>query len=217
MSEIRRSLLMQKKRSDVDPTLIFYAPLSKGDLTDNISGAMLNNYSSLVSWSRQEKMYYVVQTLSYTDNPYWNIDLTSALTKTLNQPFTFVVDGRSEVASRYNYPVFFFLGDYSNGEYGIPGITVNGWVETDKTAFKRRALIFDGSTIKTYANGVLTGDSQQDDSSGWRVINWQNQAFQKLCLNPFRHRDGANINIYIKNIRVYNRALTIEEITSLPL
>ena len=217
MSEFRRKLLISHESDGpADPTLIFFAPLSYGDLTDHISGNMLNNYSSFVSWDSSQQMYHVNKPTTRENCPYWNVDFTGVLQKTSSQTFTFIVDGISVKSSRFNYPEFFSLGHFYNGDW-VPSIAVDGWRESDKTAFKRRVTIFDGSDVLRYADGVLTERIPQGSTSGWRVSKWQIQSFQKVCLNPLRGNDEAGLDIYVKNLRIYNRALSIEEAMSLPM
>ena len=217
MSEFRRKLLISyESKEPVDPTLIFFAPLSYGDLTDHISGNMLNNYSSFVSWNSSQQMYHVDKPTTRENCPYWNVDFTGVLPKTPNQTYTFIVDGKSVKSSSYNYPEFFSLGYFYNGNW-VPCIAMDGWRESDKTSFKRRVTVFDGNAALRYADGMLTERAEQGSTSGWRVSRWQTQSFQKVCLNPFRNKDEAGLDIYVKNLRIYNRALSIEEAMSLPM
>ena len=201
---------MQSTGGDVDPDLIFYAPMNKGNLVDQISGASLNIYNNHVYYDDAKKMYYVVK--GRPDN-YWSTNLLNYMSTSDN--YTFVLDCIYPTSSSYNYPMMLVVGGWDNGNTYHPGIARRK-EERQGQVKVRKAFVRNGSRSYVYLNG---GQVYSESVSG--LQNPQNWNASNLCTTRITlggSRDGTLDlqNFWCNNARIYKRALTPEEINAIP-
>lgn len=216
MSEFRRKLLGKQENMPCD--LIFYAPLNYEDFTDHVSGANLNNAvnNPRIYWDPIKGMYKIYKRSYGQNNLYWDVDLRKYMKLEAGQQWTLIADFQTTGQSPYNVPNVINLGQYNFTNPYKPCLCV--WDrETNKTKLKRRALIYSGGgTIKRIADQAINYTTTEGPSALVRPNNWTdaNECYSKICLQD--HRSGEpSIDCWIKNIRMYNRELSIEEIYNL--
>lgn len=193
--------------------LVFYAPLTEGDLTDHISGTVpTQSQDSYCEWDETIGMYKL---RAYSSNN--GADFPSALkwsipsmNLTQGQALTLVID----VQEIYVY------GNYYAPMISVPSMSSQGGAYICNTRYINKQLLstlhrycvscsaFNGSnfTLKFYQDGVLK------QSGTWA----QNYSYNKNTVSVCQlHTNNREYQIYAKNVRVYNRELSASEVAQL--
>lgn len=192
-------------------SLVFYAPLAQGDLSDHISGVIPTSDTDCgYLWNQSVNMYEL-----YSNKTWGGALIYEGLNMGLqdNQDITLAIDV-SEIS---------FSGNRYASMIGCPRwnstVTSDGTMYichyryntsyTPMTDLNRYVMTFTSTGIaKWYRNGSLVLTSP----------NWHKRtrlfSFNQvtLCLNP---NNCYKYRIYAKNARVYNRALSDSEVAIL--
>jgi len=207
-----------------DPTLIFYAPMSNGDLTDHISGNSLNMVNpSRVTWENSVGMYKVIKE-TQANEMYWNVNLRyDAMTNPYGiqavntQDYTLYCYCQRLSETYYSYPPFFILGSYVSSTSWNPSLQSNRFDETGSREFLLgRCCVKQGGYYDTYSyynNELCLIENEAISNTSLQYCsNWVNDNFVRVAVNPKRGSQDPNINIYISNLMIFSRALTDDEI-----
>lgn len=193
--------------------LVFYAPLTEGDLTDHISGTSPTTDSNCTyQWDDSIGMYKI---RAYSSNN--GADFPSALkwsipsmNLTQGQALTLVID----VQEIYVY------GNYYAPMISVPSMSYQKAAYICNARYTNRQLLstlhrycvscsaFNGSdfSLKFYQDGVLK------QSAAWGENYSYNNNTVSVCQ---LHTNNSEYQIYAKNVRVYNRELTASEVAQL--
>lgn len=200
---------MQSTGGDVDPDLIFYAPMTQGDLTDAISGASLNIYNNHVYYDSSKGMYYVVKG---TPDNYWSTNLLNYMST--SDSYTVVLDCIYPTNSPYNHPMMLTIGGWDNNNTYKPGIA-RRVEETQGLVKVRKAYIYDGTTSKFYLNGNFIFSEAAPNLAHPSNWNSSNLCNRRITLGGLRNSADLG-NFWCNNARIYKRALSPYEIMSIP-
>ena len=184
---------------------VFYAPLTNGDLTDHVSGAPLLCDSRVsYSWDTNENCYkfMMASNLQSGKGAYFN-GVTYPFGSDINTlRCTFVADIKMVTSSGIQMPIMlynnsFWPFDYSS--YSPVSMQPNIWYRI--CAIKDS----DGTTGQKYANGVF---KENFNATGALSL----MAPLMLFYYPGW---GSRCTFYLKNIHVFDVALTLEEVAQL--
>lgn len=193
--------------------LVFWAPLTEGDITDNISGNRPTTSAGCsYTWNDNKKMYMLYANGNSTSR--YSALLYSGLSMNLTdgQDLTFVVDCE-EISG---------MGNGYNIMLGIPATTsritaiayLNHYRYTSQAnytnllKFGRYACVYSGTTCKFYKDGILTNTAV---SASWRGIKFTENTASICQLNS----NNYSYSMFAKNARIYRRALTDNEVAQL--
>ena len=190
--------------------LVFYAPLTEGDLTEHISGTVpTQSQDSYCEWDETIGMYKLraYSSKNGTDFPSalkWSIP---SMNLTQGQALTLVID----VKEIYVY------GNYYAPMISVPSMSQQGGAYICNARYINKQLLstlhryciscsaFNGSnfSLKWYQDGVLK------QSGTWA----QNYSYNNNTVSVCQlHTNNSEYQIYAKNVRVYNRELTASEV-----
>lgn len=184
---------------------VFYAPLTNGDLTDHISGASLLCDSRVsYSWDTNENCYKftMASNLQRDRGAYFN-GVTYPFGSDINSlRCTFVADIKMVTSGGIQMPIMrynnsFWTTDYSSHN-PVP-MSPNTWYRV--CAIKDA----DGTTGNKYANGVYR---EPFNAAGTKSL------MAPLMLFYYPGWD-IRCTFYLKNIYVFDVALTLEEVADL--
>lgn len=197
--------------------LVFYAPLTEGDLTDHISGNTLN-YTQGLSWDSAMSMYKFGK-VAQTYEMYYDVNLVGIV-----GDYTLVCEFKPEETHRYNYPSVLILGSYAQSDEWRPGIVSNSSDTSGERAMQRMRIwtySIQTQTAKVYMiNGQGECEYLCDYGGPTNTIcipdNWNssNKCRTRVSVCPKRDHNDT-IAAWIKDIRIYNRFFTPEEIAQL--
>lgn len=207
-----------------DPTLIFYAPMSNGDLTDHISGNSLTMVNqSKVTWDSNVGMYRV-QKETKANEMYWSVNLRYDATTnpygcqaTSAQNYTMYCWGKRLSTSYYNYPMFFIIGSYRSNTTFNPSCMSMRQENSTAREMIQAHITRKSDTVgnfMTYHNDTLDKFYDENLASNTRHYcnNWVTDNWERVGLNPYRDGNDSSIQIYVSNIMIFSRALTDDEI-----
>ncbi len=210
---------------------VFYAPLVQGDTTDHISGTNItvnNNYASLTYDSIEAAYLFNATTAGYYSKFYWDnlnlgiihedrtdnvytvlceMKIVSATQKAQLRalPIAGILNGRS------NY-VFGFFSDLRTF-YGVTSTTGN---IPDGGVWRKYAIVknFGLTDSCTYyvdltAGSVNTGYCEKSSS-----LTFQDANRRVTVMSDYNNNNQIG-KVYLRNIVIYNRALTAAEIAQL--
>lgn len=218
---MRREDIIKQNAPSVpfEEDLVFYAPLTQGDLTDHISGstgvAVNDTRSDNLTWNSSVGAY-IVHARNYKENPIvWS---TPNRKEMWNNPieWTQMYDIRKIDNCVYGLQSGYIdpsipnnTFDYSNG-YTFSH--VNSYQSQLSTStFKTVAISFDYNAQKAnvYINGVYVGQNNWVASN----LNYTNSdgSFQRVS---FASSAGGNFvtHGYARNLLLYNKSLTQAQI-----
>lgn len=198
--------------------LVFYAPLTEGDLTDHVSGETLIYPSGSVNWDSTEQMYLFNKGLK-SDEIYFPVNIYNA--GVIQQPYTIFADCKAETYAYYNYPPYVVIGGYSDTTSWRPSLACsNNESSTTRGLRKKRLEVF--QNVNPYRSryyidetGVYNFCTESTSSSIQDPANWTSVMKSRVALNPTRDGNDIGYRVYLKDIRIYNRAFTTSEITLL--
>jgi hypothetical protein len=208
MDEMRRDDFLKTGGPDLPPfaeNLVFWAPLTNGDLTDHISGASLL-CDSRVSylWDTNENCYKftMASDLQSGRGAYFN-GVTYPFGSDINSMrCTFVAD----IKMVSNNPIQMPLMRYNNSFWSIGYSSYDPMSMSFNTWYRVCAIKdSDGTTGKIYANSVF-GENFNAAASLSQMSQFM------LFYYPGWSNRGT---FYLKNCYVFNVALTLEEVAQL--
>lgn len=189
--------------------LLFYAPLTQGDLTDHISGVSpIQDANTTITWDSSKQMYllnskpgrssYYVSPLRYVGVSVINVH-QSPLTL-----FAQVVCSKNG----NNYCAMVITPDWRTAGKGksiyYMGETRFGGKDT---SLRKYCGVWNGSgNVKFYKNG-----SQTNSISWGSSTKWTGSSCVAICMA----NDCSEYEIYAKDVRIYGRALSAAEVAQL--
>lgn len=193
--------------------LVFWAPLTEGDLTDHISGVSPTTDTGCgYEWDADKGMYKL--TSSGNSSSRYGALKYSGLNMRLadGQDITFVLDFEEVSGNGNGYNVIF----------GVPATTVQipdiayitHYRYTSQTNYNnvmgygRYACVYSGTTCKFYKDGILKNTVS---SAKWSMIKFSANTASICQLNT----NNTEYTMYGKNARIYNRALSASEVAQL--
>lgn len=193
--------------------LVFYAPLTEGDLTDHISGTLATTDSNCTyQWDDLIGMYKLKARSSQNGTNYpsalkWSIP---SMNLTQGQALTLVIDVKEiHVNGNYYAPMISVPSmSQQGGAYICTARYVNNQLISTLHRYCVSCSAFNGSnfTLKWYKDGVLK------QSGTWLHNYSYNNNTVSVCQ---LHINNSEYQIYAKNVRVYNRELTASEVAQL--
>ena len=208
MSEIRRKLLINQEES-VDPDLIFFAPLNKGNLTDSISGTTLIVQNNRVYYDDDKHMYYVVKN---TPDNYWPTHLLDYMST--SDKYTMVLDCIYPTNSSLNLPMMLVIGGWDSGQT-IKPIIARRLEERQGAVKVRKCFVYDGIKTIVFLNGNKIFEESAPTLANPRNWNATNLCSTRVTLGGKRMSQD-NINFWCNNARIYKRVLTPTEMMNIP-
>mgnify|MGYP003408262231 FL=1 len=197
--------------------LVFYAPLTEGDLTDHITGNTLN-YTQGLQWDSAMGMYKFDK-VDKAYEMYYDVNLVDIV-----GDYTLVCEYKPSSISRYNYPVVLILGSYAESDEWRPGIASNSSDTSGERAEQRLRISTYSIETKTALVYMINGQGDVeflcDYGNQTNTIcipdNWNssNKCRTRLSVCPKRDHNDT-MAVWIKDIRIYNRFFTPEEIAQL--
>lgn len=187
--------------------LVFWAPLTQGDLTDHISGLMGSSLGGAsVDWNVMNDAYVLTTNtgaaLSY------QLDTPSMLPDS----YTVVVDVKVTQSSTTFY--IMAAGTYgSTNSYPNLG-THNFGIASDLSNWHKVASVCDKTQLKQYfyLDSNLNNTVNRNSSHLIWSSNWTGALRTNLSLGVYFVYSGK---AYLKDVRIYNRALTASEVAQL--
>ncbi len=201
--------------------LVFWAPLTEGDLTDHISGVELKHTDeSYVKYDSSMNAYQFFKKRKPDYNG-WDtsilfdaVNFPKGLKKEATQGYTITALCKRSYIQKYNYPPYVVLGLYTNNDTWRPSIAFsNDEPSSIKEQFARRTFVYDNGIAKRFINGelVLQGNSE----SLANYISQNTDVGNYIGVNLDRDGKDTNQKPWIADIRIYNRALTASEVAQL--
>lgn len=204
-------------------SLVFYAPLTEGDLTDHVSGQSLVYPSGRVVFDSERGMY-LFSKMPKTNEIYFPVNLYAAGIQQCR--YTIFVDCQAQTYGYYNYPPYVVIGGYSDTTSWRPSVAcIRDESNTTRGLRKKRAFVATKSaTMAPEYSAYYIDDAGvhyvfgENNLSLGSVIdpqNWTPIMKQRVSLNPKRDSNDTNYKVYLKDIRIYNRALSENELAQL--
>lgn len=200
------TLLKSEPLPPFGENLVFWAPLTEGDLTDHISsvsGSTLGNAS--ISWNPTESAYLMTTnqgaSLNYQINTY----------SIIPESYTVVADVKVAQSTTTFYMIS--PGTYSNNCYPTIG-THNFGIASDLNNWHRCVSVQNKVQLKRFcyldSNLHVTYDVVSSNLI-W-PSNWAGYLSTNLSLGAYYYYNGK---AYLKNVRIYNRTFTASEVVQL--
>lgn len=237
MSEIRRGLMMQNNTTPgpYDPSLIFWAPMDYGDLTDHVSGIemQLTGYGS-IEWDNSLGIYKITTpsstyntVLSFHNIVPWKDLIPNSFTVcaklcrfrnsygTANKCRVFSMghEGGDTEENSYGFGYCQPMAMFSLGQSSINHANLCGnTFDTVYSLVSTQTHLSNSFTRRSYKNGVFKNES----SNAVPSINSIPDKFQYgLNIGCTGHYNFRYCSFGIKDVRIYNKVLTQEEINAL--
>jgi hypothetical protein len=223
---IARRRMMCGTREVLPQGCIFYAPLKKNDLTDHVSGATMTISQGTVTFDNNYGMYKfeIPANTNSIACAYWDVDFTNDFTLTNNDEYTLYAKVIVPIVNN-GRPYLVGLGNFDVNNSYKPNFAGNAVLGTGNS----------GSigSIGNPAYAALT--RQRSGNSGWLTYysknfnesvnsshmsnpaNWSNNNLcaKRVCLLFSRDSNYSAFTAYIKDIYIFNRALSQTEIQNL--
>lgn len=191
-----------------EENLIFYAPLTEGDLTDHVSRTIGTQMSSCEMYYDDVKEAYKLVSKPNRSKYYVSPLCWTGLSTRLNTPpLTLSIDvagvnqGNGYCAMLITPSWSIIQKNYNAsylGEVRFGGLDIS---------FNRYAAVFEqNKDVVFYKNGVVTSHY-----GWWTLPNYTGDGSVAICMA----NDCNLYSIYAKNARIYNRALTASEVAQL--
>lgn len=225
-----------KNGGSIQPTipfaenLVFYAPLTQGDLTDHISGSELQvkeytGATGTISFDQDKQMYYFFHNYvkGYCFTKYKWTGLSMGLVpnnpsssnlhctiffKYIDETFP-IVNNKSY--SRFN-PSLFYVEGLNNYVYAGSIDEKTSFISYFDHTLKDCALVVNGTTTYFYIDHVLVATKNSLWLANGQTYNSINNRLSIYPIHDATTHGGAG---WMKDIRVYNRALSANEIAQL--
>ena len=219
----RRELFKTRALPDVPfaENLVFYAPLTEGDLTDHISGTSPTTGAAgtSVTWNTGKGMYLFAfdETASVWTGAaavYNNPAVLSNIQALCGdeQPCALVI--QCEIIAQYGNRYGEFTACYDSQSHrsrlDLCSQRLNGYAENDSyviypTGFNKLAIVYEAGKRRSYVNGTL--GKEMDWVQG--TLNLDGVYIALKLSNNYR------LQCYVKDIRIYNRSFTAQEVAQL--
>lgn len=215
----RRRLL---DNPQLDPSIVFYAPLGQGDTTDHISGndVTVDSYGAL-SWNNSESAWYFNGSYYgyYSKSLFaWkNLDMGIFSSSTTAANVVFTISAKIKVQSANDIGTSRFIPSFSyvqDGSHYLYAFASRGafWNASIDGQWHEYTLRVSNGSAECMLDGVLKNTySMSMSQSGFVVADTDNYLAVYSLFNANKFGGSA----YIKNVIVYNRALTDAEIAQL--
>lgn len=215
-----------------DPTLVFYAPLTEGDLYDHISGQICEVQSGgTITWDSQLNAYHFTKSRGLNGCAWWrNLNLNIDI---VNWGFTLVADygAAQNGTDESKYRSIDFGGRLGSGNARVvvqPNLHLSIFGTATNT-LHRIAVKLQSSDAKGYlfAEGYRNNEFVLPSSlnSVWtdncnvfkRDTTVSDDTVKTLISVGRSDTSGTAqaTNVWVRNLRVYKRELTIEEILTI--
>jgi len=195
---------------------IFYAPLTQNDLTEHVSGANLIMSNGIMTWDGQQDSYAFKLNVSSNGVcvAYWNADFSDKINLNVSQEYTIFAKCMAD-GSSLNFPFLVGLGNYNQNNSYKPHINVNTsncinmWKNTAFIRYSNNSLYYIDRNTYEYNNS-----SHMSNPANW---NNSNLCAKRVCLlfRRFSEDTSNTITSYIKDVMIFNRALTAAEVAEL--
>ncbi len=201
--------------------LVFWAPLTEGDLTDHISGVELKHTDeSYVKWDSLMNAYQFFKKRKPDYNG-WDtsilfdaVNFPKGLKKEDTQGYTITALCKRSYIQNYNYPPYVVLGLYTNNDTWRPSIAFTSNEQSStKEQWGRRTLVYGDGIAKRFFNGEFV--MQDIGGSLTNYISQNTDVGNYIGVNLDRDGKDMNQKPWIADIRIYNRALTAQEVAQL--
>lgn len=188
--------------------LVFYAPLTEGDLTEHISGqAMTITGDGGIDYDSAEGAYLITLPTFDTESPSKAVLIADNLSLGLSNQLTTVYSYR-ELGSANFRPAYFSAGNILSDTYPYALPFVFGGARGSANQWKTFIQVWDTSQFMTsYKNGsiyneqtistTITDSCNSGISIGRRAASFHQGSY------------------YLRDLRIYNRALTASEVAQL--
>lgn len=193
-----------------------YAPLTEGNLAiGGVQPTITGNGE--VTWDASAEAYKfsMVNAASSTCVLYWDIDL--GLESNAMQEVTIFC--KAFVAGATNgFPYLVVLGDANETSSYRPHINASNAFISQYSAWQNCAWVRRNTNVLTYYTSGRTDSVNASHVSNPANWNGSNKCNSRLCIFWRRNNEGINnpsLYAYIKDIMIFNRALTAQEIAAL--
>lgn len=214
MSEFRRMLMsntLEQESTQTDPSLIFYAPLTQDDLTEHITG---NSFTitgdGQMTWDESNQIWhFVTPTTTYkcimTIEFPWEDKLANG--------FTCIVDGMRisgpSIANNKCRP--FLMGDGTTSSEKFPEWTLCPG-STDRWGYSMGTFIVYRTTTNNTKAWKYNGTVFWNQTQSWQKKDFSYPHSNYMSIGCSGHPNYRQAHFGLKNIRIYNRILSTEEI-----
>lgn len=216
---------MSKRHSEIikpSSDLVFYAPLTNGDLTDHVSGTVATqDNNTTIEWDSDKGMYYLTSDPGNTNSQHLKEYYLSPLAwRSLTQvpmtgDFTMVITARCKYSS-HKYSAFMITPDWhAIGKFvcATSLAPVRGSKQATDTTEHRLAVVSTDNGLSAphrayYCDGVYVTTITESYSTISTEID---HATVAICMA----NDERYFQMWARDARIYNRALTPAEIQNL--
>ena len=211
----RRRLMMANKKT-LPQGCIFYAPLSQYDLTDSVSGANLISTGKFsMQWDAVENMWFIeaINDVAGSCGFYWDVDFTNDFNFTMSDEYTIIASVKVP-NTQSGRPYIAGLGNFDSSSSYKPCIS-SSFGTNGKVAFIKKNISPTQNLLTFYYSGATEtqGTNHLSNTANW---NNTNLCAKRVCIGVVRETGYYNVNkLYIKDVYVFNRALTTNEIAAL--
>ena len=218
-----------------DPTLVFYAPLTEGDFYDHISGIEMQSGTGTITWDSNKAAYHFLQAsnnrgvVGYWDGLNLDIDIEH-WGITMVAEYAAVNNGTDETKYRcvdiggLQYPLY-----NTSGRCMVnPPLHLANYGTTTKEMHKLAIKWATSGQAYLFAQGYRSNEWKKPEEvyASWTGLSSQCNIFKrdtnvsddwiKTRVSIGRCQGSPQVtNIWVRNIRIYNRELTVSEIISL--
>lgn len=212
MSRRHYNKLQQEPLPPFAENLVFWAPLTEGDLTDHINGITGTLWNGTFVWN-SEKQAYKIKTTSGGQNC-----------------LIFSKSNLFNLSPSYNYTTYAelyvesFSGTCDFIKLGTGNIDRSGGVSLGEThrwnnfptgTWRRLAMTKNGTEVKFYLNGTLNKTSTTSTFESLKAELWSiwGDSVDVIVIGGgfYTYKYTA----YIKNVKFFNRALSSQEVAQL--
>lgn len=192
-----------------DNNLRFYAPLLENDVTDWVSGIAPTRGTAQVSWSAQYGAYNVVTT--YGNQLGWIYNIPNV--NMYNTPYQYSVVASVRVQSFSGTCDVVTFGN-SGGSDSMAIMETHRYTGFTTGVWHTLVQTLDNTVVKMYIDGNLVRTSDTSQFTALSPSVWTLQS----VLDNITIGGGFwsyRYNAYIKDVRVYDKCLTQQEIQNL--
>lgn len=201
--------------------LVFYAPLTQGDLTDHISGVTGTSGSGVsIVWDSSKEMYLLsVNSTYYNGALVWRgLTLYDTNDIVYEKGITITALIQFSAQTGNNYSAFYACDDLSTTYYTGSERPDSFNVYTCKARYGSNDIsssVHRLTTTWNKANGIKW---YIDNTVAGSNSNWSNKTTQRhpdsfsLCQ---LHSNNTRLVLYISDVRIYNRILSASEVAQL--
>lgn len=236
MSNFRRNIMASNTGSEVlDPNLIFYAPMTEGDLTDHVTGiSMQLTGKGQIEWNNSLQIYKITTpsttydtVLTFRSNRYWKDLIQDDFTvcaKVCRFTNNYGTYNKARVFACS--PVGSPTDAWTSYGMGIPAnlfTAVGSSLQAATACGENYEIIYSFAALKhftnntnyqqtAYRNGIQV---QSDSLQASKFTAYADEVNSGLNIGLTGHTNFRYCSFGIKDVRIYNKILTQEEINSL--